>query len=115
MICDSRDEELEAIDARTVSEAALAGDELALQIIRIVGETLGQALSILVDLLNPEKIIIGSIYLRQRVLLEPIVLECLKREALSRSLDVCEVVPAGLGELVGDYASLSVAKYLVDS
>lgn len=115
LIRDSRDEELEAIDARTVSEAALAGDELALQIIRIVGETLGQALSILVDLLNPEKIIIGSIYLRQRVLLEPIVLECLKREALSRSLDVCEVVPAGLGELVGDYASLSVAKYLVDS
>jgi glucokinase len=112
-ICGDSEEQIAGINAQLVSEAALEGDELALRIMRIVGVTLGQALSFLVDILNPEKIVIGSIYLRQRELLEPIVLECLKKEALPRSLEVCQVVPAGLGELVGDYASLSVARYLV--
>ncbi len=63
----------------------------------------------LVDLLNPERIVIGSIYTRQRSLLEPVVLHVLKEEALPRSLSVCEIVPAGLGESVGDLAALSVA------
>jgi glucokinase len=66
-------------------------------------------LAILVDILNPQRIIIGSIYLRQKELLEPMVMKVLKEEAISLSLSVCEVVPAGLGEKVGDFASLAVA------
>ena len=31
------------------------------------------------------------------------------RETLSFAANVCEVVPAGLGEMIGDYAALSVA------
>jgi len=37
------------------------------------------------------------------------MLETLRREALPRALAVCQVAPAGLGERVGDMASLSVA------
>lgn len=66
-------------------------------------------LAILVDILNPEKIVIGSIYHRQRSLLEPEVLAVLEKQALRRSLQVCAIVPAQLGEQVGDYASLTVA------
>lgn len=102
-------EELSGITAQKVAEAARRGDPLALDIFRIVGCELGKGLSVLVDLLNPERIVIGSIYARQQSLLEPLVLETLRREALPRSLSVCQIVPAGLGERVGDYAGLSVA------
>ena len=33
----------------------------------------------------------------------------MRRECLSYALDVCKVVPAGLGESIGDYAALSLA------
>lgn len=101
--------DLAAITAQKVGEAARLGDPLALEIFAIVGKQLGRGLALLVDLLNPERIVIGSIYGRQLALLEPIVMDELRRQALPRSLSVCRIVPAGLQEHVGDYAGLSVA------
>lgn len=101
--------DLEAITARTVGEAAQRGDALALQVYDRVGEQLGRGLAMLIDILNPQRIVIGSIYGRQQSLLEPIVLRVLAQEALPQALAVCEIVPAGLQENIGDYASLSVA------
>ncbi len=106
-------QDLPAINAEKVSEAARQGDLLALRIFKIVGQELGHGLAMLVDILNPEKIIIGSIYSRQRQLLEETALTILQEEALAQALAVCQVVPAGLGEAVGDLASLSVALNLV--
>jgi glucokinase len=100
---------LHEVTARKVGEAAQQGDPLALDIYRIVGRKLGKGLALLVDILNPERIVIGSIYGRQRSLLEPVAMEVLRAEALSGSMSVCEIVPAELGESVGDLASLSVA------
>jgi len=47
------------------------------------------------------------------MLLEPIVLQVLAEETLPHSWSVCQVVPAGLGDSVGDFASLSVAMNLL--
>lgn len=109
-ICSNQDE-ITTITAKSVGEAAQTGDELAKEIYRIVGQKLGRGLALLVDMLNPERIVIGSIYLRQEALLKPIVMEELRKEALSYSLNVCTIVSSGLGESVGDLAALSVAKY----
>jgi glucokinase len=95
----------------TTEKVALSGDPLALEIFEIVARRLGQGLSILIDVLNPQRIVIGSIYLRQRALLDPHMVEVLREEALSYALSVCEIVPAGLGESIGDYAALAVARY----
>lgn len=100
---------LEAIDARRIAERAQAGDPLCLQAYRISGEMLGAGLSVLIDLLNPEKILIGSIFLRSHALLWEACAGVLQREALARSAAVCAVEPAGLGERIGDYAALTVA------
>ncbi|NUK30268.1 ROK family protein [Parageobacillus sp. VR-IP] len=102
-------EHLPAITAEKVGMAAQKGDELALEIYQIVGQQLGKGVAMLIDILNPEKIVIGSIYRRQQAILEPIVLETVKKESLPISLSICEIVPAELGESVGDFASLSVA------
>lgn len=101
-------EDLEGITAKTIGEAAEKGDPLGLKIFDKVAEELGKGLSILVDILNPEKIIIGSIYLRQRKLLEGKMMEILEKEALGQSRAVVQILPAGLGEKLGDYAAVSV-------
>ncbi|QHW33664.1 ROK family protein [Paenibacillus rhizovicinus] len=111
--CES-EEALDSLTTQRIGEAASGGDPLALEIFRVVGEKLGRGLAILVDVLNPERIVIGSIYGRQQAILEPIVMKTLSEEALPYSLRACSIVPAGLGEAVGDLASLSVAYNLVE-
>ncbi len=101
--------ELDRVTAQTVAEAAAAGDALALEIYRISATYLGRGLAMVIDLLNPEMIVIGSIYIRNRSIMEPFVMQEIEREALSHARRVCRVVPAGLGEQIGDYAALSVA------
>lgn len=98
------------LSAREVGLAAGLGDLAALRIIRSTGRRLGEALAILVDLLNPECIVIGGLAVHLgEALLKP-ARQTLRREALSSSADVCRVVPAALGERIGDVAALCVAK-----
>lgn len=111
--CDSFDN-VEKITTRDVALAAERGDETAIEIFRISGTYLGKGLSVLIDVLNPRKIVIGSIYARCRSFLEPYCLEVIRNEALPSAWQACEIVPAALGEEVGDYASLSVAMVLSD-
>ncbi len=101
--------DLPFVSAEKVGLAAQAGDLVALAVFDVVARRLGQGLALLVDILNPQRIVIGSIWSRQRALLEPATLRVLRDEALPLALSVCQVMPAGLGESVGDLASLSVA------
>jgi glucokinase len=82
---------------------------VALEIFEISGKHLGKGLSILIDVLNPERIVIGSIYVRCRKFIEPSCMKVIEQEALEPSRLVCKIVPAALGDQVGDFASLSVA------
>ncbi len=97
------------ITAKSVSIAADNGDETALAVYRECGVKLGAGLSVLIDILNPERIVIGSIFARSRELLWPYAKEVIDREALPLSAGVCEVLPASLGEKIGDYAAIGVA------
>lgn len=104
---------LDEITTADIGAAAGEGDELALDILKKAGENLGKGLSMLIDILNPERIVIGSIYLRQEDILREPMLEVIRRETLLQNRQVCQVVPAGLGEQLGDYAALSVAGNLI--
>lgn len=101
--------DIEKITTADVGKAAEEGDDLALQIFRKVGKQLGKGLSILIDILNPQKIVIGSIFLRQEKLLREPMEAVIAQEALSYNREVCEIAAAELGEQIGDYAALSVA------
>lgn len=100
---------LENITAKLIFEQAACGDPAAVEIVRICAEKLGEGLAILIDILNPERIVIGSIFTRSETQLRDTMIEVIKREALPFSSSVCEICPAGLGEQIGDYASLAVA------
>ncbi len=97
------------VSAKDVCEAAEKGDSAAVEILRISGEELGKGLSLLIDILNPERIIIGSVFTRCRQFLQPAAELVIKKEALSLSADVCKILPSALGEQIGDFGSLCVA------
>ncbi len=101
--------ELNQITAKTVAEAAFNGDESALEIYKTCGQYLGRGLSVIIDILNPEMIIIGGIYGRAQAIIEPWMKEMLIRETLPISARACKIVPAALGEAIGDYAALALA------
>lgn len=99
----------QSITAKDVGLAAEKGDTLARRIVTECGDWLGVALAILVDILNPERIVIGGLAMRLGdLLLEP-ARRKLAEEALQPSVAVCQVVPAALGESIGDVAALCIA------
>jgi glucokinase len=95
--------------AKDIGEAAAKGDMLARAIITECGRKLGLGLAVLVDILNPDRIVIGGLAMRLGdMLLEP-ARKAMRREALAPALAVCTVVPATLGESIGDVAALCIA------
>jgi glucokinase len=100
---------LDAITARGVGEAAEAGDALAREILATSGMYLGRGLALIIDIINPERIVIGSIFARCRKFLQPAMDAAIARDALPAAARVCTVVPAELGESIGDHACLTVA------
>ncbi len=101
--------ELDTITAKSIAEYANKGEADAVEIYETCGTMLGKGLSVLIDILNPQRIVLGSIFQRSENLIRPKMQEILKKECLAYSLDVCEVVPANLGDNIGDYAALAVA------
>lgn len=97
------------LTAKSVAEAAIAGDETALEIIQVSAEYLGRGLALLIDILNPQCIVIGSIYSRNEMLFKPHIDRILAQEAIPASVEVCKIKPALLGESIGDFAALCVA------
>ena len=73
------------------------------------GEYLGRGMAVLVDILNPELIVVGGMGVR----LGDLVLEPARRtladEATASGVAACRIVPAALGERTGDIGALCVA------
>ncbi len=107
-------EEMDTVTAKSVAMAAKAGDETATRVYRLCGDMLGRGLSILVDLLNPERIVLGSIYQRDSELLRESMEQAMAEECLPAALRVVKVVPAELGDDLGNRAALSLAMSLDD-
>lgn len=97
------------ISAKTVALAAAEGDPAAIEVFDESARRLGQGLSFVMDLLNPDCIVIGSVYTRAEKLFQKEMHRVLQREVLPASYEACRVVPALLGDSIGDYAALSLA------
>ncbi len=98
-----------AVSAKELCEAAKRGDKASRAILQTSGRYLGMGLSILIDLLNPERIVLGGIYSRNEGFFRPAALQVIRQEALARSQSICRIVPSELGETIGDKASLCAA------
>lgn len=97
------------ISAKNVAIAAAAGDQAAIEVFDESARRLGQGLALVMDLLNPDCIVIGSVYTRAEELFQREMHRVLQREVLPASYEACRVVPAKLSDSIGDYAALSLA------
>ncbi|MFZ0889938.1 MAG: ROK family protein [Candidatus Binataceae bacterium] len=97
------------LTARDVGLAAGRGDAVAMRIVNSTGGRLGRVLAMLVDILNPDRIIVGGMALKLGdMILEP-ARRVMRTEALEAATRCCQVVPAALGARIGDVAALCVA------
>lgn len=101
--------DIENITTKDVAESAEKGNVDALEIFELSGKYFGRGLSILIDILNPEKIIVGSIFERSGKFLEKTMYEEIEKEALEISRNAVEIVPAKLGDKIGDYGAVVTA------
>ena len=95
--------------AKDIAFAADAGDARAIALLEQSGAKLGRTIAMLVDVLNPQIVVLGSLYVRARRHLEPALRRELEAEALPELLAACRVVPAELGENIGDLQALAAA------
>ncbi len=84
-----------------VAKAAEEGDPVAKRIFEIVGEYIGIGLTSVINLLNPEKVIIGGgVAEAGELLLDPIR-RTIKERAMVVAGNAVEIVPAQLGNSAG--------------
>lgn len=100
----------EDVTAKDVCIAAEQHDKVALEIIEISAKQLGCALALLIDILNPEMIVIGSVFARSEQLFRKTMQQYIDKNALPLAKKICKVVPAKLieNEQLGDIAALTV-------
>lgn len=97
------------LTTRDFIHLALEGDPLAVEVVTEAGRWFGRGLAMLVDLLNPDVIVMGTLgVLLGDLLLEP-ARSVLEQEALPRAVAACRIVPAQLGSSLGDVAALMAA------
>ncbi|MEA2547758.1 MAG: glucokinase [Chloroflexota bacterium] len=100
----------EDLSAETLIGLARADDPRATRVIRTSATWLGRGIAQLVDLLNPEVVVLGSLAVRAGDLYLPAVRSVVARESLPRNRD-CRIVASGLGDRGGDIAALCAAIY----
>ena len=97
------------LSAKEIFARVRTGDPDCTEVFRESAEKLATILAFTIDILNPEVIVLGGVFMRNADLFMAIIDPILDREALPLARKVCRIVPAGLGESVGDYAALAVA------
>lgn len=89
--------------------AARSGDTEAVQVFATAARYFGRGLAMLADTLNPERIVLGGLGMRLADILVAPALRVFHEEALPGAAAACRIVPAALGESIGDIASLCAA------
>ncbi len=96
------------ITAKHVVEAAKLGDAFSIRILEEAGTYMGVGIANIVQILNPERVVLGTIAVHAGdLILEPIR-RALREYAWKRSAEVCTVVPAALGDKAQDLAAIAL-------
>jgi len=106
--------DLDAVKAEFVVAAAKQNDPLANCLIEETGFYLGWGITNLANIINPEVVTIGTIAVAAGdILLNPIR-ETVKKLAVRRVAEVVKIMPAQLGDLVGDLAAVALVIQSID-
>ena len=100
--------EFSNLTAANIAKAMYEGDEFATAVYKKCAEYLGRGLSVIIDIINPEAIVIGSIFERNEEFFQSEIKEIIENEALTDNVKNCKILSAELGESIGDFASLGL-------
>ena len=102
-----------AITAQHVIEAARSGDAFSKEVLCEAGLYMGIGLANAIQMLNPERIVLGTIAVHaQELILEPIRAS-VAEHAWARARADCSIVPAELGDRAQDLAAIALVMDLV--
>jgi len=94
---------------RELVEAILRDDPEAMQVAATAGHWMGRGLALLIDALNPQIIVFGSlgVVLGERILAS--ARKVIAKEALPQAAAACQLMPSFFGSAIGDQAALMAA------
>ena len=96
------------LTAANIAKAMYEGDEFATAVYKKCAKYLGRGLSVIIDIINPEAIVIGSIFERNEEFFQSEIKEIIENEALTDNVKSCKILSAELGDSIGDFASLGL-------
>jgi len=96
------------VTARDVIEAAKAGDQLCRAVLEGAGVHMGIGLANIIQILNPERIILGTIAVHAGELILASIRRTVAERAWERARSVCSIVPAELGDRAQDLAAIAL-------
>jgi len=99
---------IDAVKSEFVLEAAQRGDALANRLIQETAFYMGWGIANIVNILNPNVVIIGTIVVAAGDLLLNPIRENVVKFAVDRSAEIVKILPAQLGESVGDLAAVAL-------
>lgn len=97
------------LTTKDIFDYVRAGDPFCTRVFKESAAQLANLLAFTIDVLNPEVIVLGGVFMRNVDLFQMEIDPILAREALPGALRVCRIAAAGIGENIGDYAALAVA------
>ena len=98
----------DAVTAEHVFRAARQGDTLALHLVDETAHHLGVGLANIIQILNPQIIVLGTIATEQGDFFLDRVRRVVRAETWPQLSEVVQILPSPLGAKVGDYAAISV-------
>lgn len=97
------------VTTKLIFEKAKQGEPFYSSIVRESAEKFAKLVSLLIDIFNPEVIVAGGVFMRNYDLFMSIMTPIIQSESLTDSYEACRILPAEIGENIGDYAALAIA------
>ena len=102
------DGRIEAVKSEHVLAAARTGDVLALQLVDETAYYMGWGIANLVNILNPDIVLLGTIAIAAGDLLLNPIRKTVSEFAMTRPAEAVKIAPAQLGEALGDLAAIAL-------
>ena len=99
---------IENVKSEHVLQAARTGDILALQLVEETAYYMGWGIANLVNILNPDIVLLGTIAIAAGDLLLNPIRKTVSELAMTRPAEAVKIAPAQLGEALGDLAVIAL-------
>ncbi len=108
LIAEKVDYDWHLLTPKDIADAAAEGDAVAIEVFEETGYYIGLGIASMVNLLNPEMVVIGGGVAQAGALILDPIRRSARANAIKTMIDVCPIVPAELGDDAGIYGGASL-------